>query len=336
MRRTVLSAVTVLLGLLAGLVIVELALRVLGYRPWSVELRHLNEPVMMVPDVTLGWQNRPGLYTYPAYDSSDETITVTILDEGDRRTREASEQVVDPGSAGSIILLGGSFTFGWAVSDKQTFAWKLQQRLPAVSIRNYAVAGFGTYQSLLNLQRIVDHVDPPAVVIYGFLDHHLIRNVAGADWLYTLERHSRRGHVAVPFVTLDENGALVRHAPQKHPAWMFREYLASVALLEKTLFQLRAASRSEARLEATVALMSQMQQVAVQSNAVFAPVILSSEENTAAGLTGLLKAHSVEPVDCNFRLTPERRVKGERHPNEIVHSRWADCIGDALRKRGIP
>jgi hypothetical protein len=35
-------------------------------------------------------------------------------------------------------------------------------------------------------------------------------------------------------------------------------------------------------------------------------------------------------LDCAFGLTDEFRVPGDGHPNGAMHSRWAECIGDAL------
>jgi hypothetical protein len=58
-------------------------------------------------------------------------------------TRRTAREVADGGDR--LVLVGCSFTFGWAVADDQTFARELAGQLPGTHVVNAAVSGYGTY-----------------------------------------------------------------------------------------------------------------------------------------------------------------------------------------------
>jgi hypothetical protein len=80
-----------------------------------------------------------------------------------------------------IVTLGCSFTWGHPIQDQDTYAARLARDL-GVSNSNFALAGFGTTQSLLELKRNRDLA--PKLVIYGFITAHLDRNVLGCGPSY--------------------------------------------------------------------------------------------------------------------------------------------------------
>jgi lysophospholipase L1-like esterase len=98
-------------------------------------------------DRLLGWRPKPGRYVYPVGVEAKTPIRFTILADGSRVTAGERENRVRP-----VLVLGDSFTQGWAVSDEETYAWKLQERFPTARFVNYGTAGYSTYQSLLRLK----------------------------------------------------------------------------------------------------------------------------------------------------------------------------------------
>jgi hypothetical protein len=77
-----------------------------------------------------------------------------------------------------VLVFGDSFTFGEDVSDDETYAHFLQQRLPGVEVLNFGVHGYGHDQMLLYLQEegLKYH---PDVVVLGFLYDDMDRNLLG-------------------------------------------------------------------------------------------------------------------------------------------------------------
>ena len=61
-RRFVFSATAIIAGVFAGLILCEIALRVLGHAPWVYSPLRAGEPTVHESDPALGWRNRPGSY----------------------------------------------------------------------------------------------------------------------------------------------------------------------------------------------------------------------------------------------------------------------------------
>ena len=123
----------------------------------------------------------PGATCFPGFTPDAADIRVTNWTNG----RRATGQVDEPGRT-TVALVGCSYTQGWALSDEDTFPWKLQQRFPGYKIDNYGTAGYSTYQVLLMLEHLFASGSKPAIVTYGLLDIHEVRNVATWWWLQSL------------------------------------------------------------------------------------------------------------------------------------------------------
>jgi len=202
---------------------------------------------MQEPDPKLGWRNLSGRYVF----GNSEAIEMTFWPGGLRATGPeplARER--------QVLVLGGSFTQGWAVSDAETYAYRLQEAFPGVEVRNLGTAGYGTLQALLSLERALEAAPrAPALVLYGFNDFHDTRNVATAQWLRMLSRVSQLGTVRTPYASLDADGGLIRHPPVRYPDWPLKRRLAAVALLEEWLTEVSGIARSQSAVAVTEALL---------------------------------------------------------------------------------
>lgn len=136
---------------------------------------------------------------------------VTILADHSRTTGPRH----DAAAASRVDIVGCSVTNGYGLSDADTFAWKIQQTHPELEVVNFGTAAYGTFQSLLRMERSLDERPPPRLVLYGFITQHEARNVATYDWLRGLAQTSSRGHVAPPYVTLGAGDTLARHPPKR-------------------------------------------------------------------------------------------------------------------------
>ena len=151
MTKFAYALATAAIGLITILVLSEVVLRLNGFKPW-VYAGSSDEPVMYGRDSVLGWRNRPGDYVMPPFAPGGSSIDVTYLADGRRATGPDDGR---SGDDGDLIIVGGSYTQGWAISDRETYAWKLQLRYPKLRVRNHGTGGFGTYQSLLVLEEAV-------------------------------------------------------------------------------------------------------------------------------------------------------------------------------------
>jgi hypothetical protein len=300
----------------------ELLARLAGYRPRVVVDRP--ELHMHAPDPVLGWRPVPGHYRFGPYSPGAAPVDVTIRSDGARESGPA-------GRAGRprVVLVGCSFTMGWAVSDAETWAWQLQTMRPDLEVVNRGVGGYGTLQSMLLLEQLArDERQRPARVLYGFIDHSL-RNVAAPLWLWALSYNEPPA--ATPYCTLGPGGDLVSHAPAAYPSLPLHQHSALVALLEKNLAAWQARSRTAYPVRVTQLLLQEMNDRSRKAGVGFSLVFLHVPESVRATYGSFAREHQIDVIDCNREsLTPADVVRGEVHPNGAVHRRWAECIAAAL------
>ena len=109
---------------------------------------------------------------------------------------DSNQNRITPDAAspkGRILFLGGSYTFGQGVEDAQNFPYLLGEKWSEWKIQNAAVMGWGTVHAYLKLQDELNNRPVPAIVIYGFIPHHVKRNYLRKGWVRNLERYDR-GH----------------------------------------------------------------------------------------------------------------------------------------------
>lgn len=137
-----------LVALAAVFAIVELVLR-----------RHINRTAGFEDgphyryDPKLGWAPRPGSYL-------EEYGPVTISPEGFRRCSLSPP----PESGDSILVMGDSFAFGYAVPDDQAWPCYLSV-FSGHPVLNAGVSGYGLDQMVLRLEKVIGEVDPGLVVV---------------------------------------------------------------------------------------------------------------------------------------------------------------------------
>ena len=309
----------------------ELALRSAGIPPWRDSPANTAGPTLHEEDPVLGWRNKAGRYRVPpSHPSGAETL---FTSPGDGLRRSSDDEIDRKNDRPKLVFVGGSFTQGAAISDRDTFAWKVQERFPSVEVLNYGTAAYGTYQSLLTLERALPTMSDPRIVVYGFIEQHELRNVAPASWMEGLSRRARRGHVNVPYVTISRAGVLSRHRPEAYPNWPLKTRLALVTQGERAFARLSAFGRGARRREATEQLLIDMDDLSDRHGATLVLALLDFSEQARAQYQDFLNRANIMTADCVYALTPDMRVLGDGHPNGKLHSKWATCIGDVLRRR---
>jgi len=223
----------------------------------------------------------------------------------------------------------------WALSDNETYPWKVQENFPSFEVLNYGTAGYGTYQSLLTLEKMLPLIKNPILIVYGFIQLHEIRNVASADWLVLLSRYSYRGHINVPYVTMDWNDHLHYHQPEGYSSWPFREHLVIVTKVEKLLTKLRTYRRTKQARPVTQKLLLQMNKVALNNQANFTVAIFRIKKDVKTSYVRFAQRNDIFIVDCAYPISEEMQVKGEGHPNGRMNSKWAACITEFISSHGL-
>lgn len=335
-KKVILILILIVVSLGISLLVAEGALRAMGYRPWR-DRENKNESTMHEPDTTLGWKNKKGHYVVPPYHPTGAPIDVTFLDNGRRRT---SGQQGDSRASNEMVIVGCSFSQGWAISDSDTYAWKLQEKYPFMRVLNYGTGGYGTYQSLLVLERELPRLSSPKIVLYGFMPAHDVRNVATAEYLASLLSSSKRGHIYAPYATLDQKNSLLRNQPVKYLSLPGREVSAMVTLLERAVMKIITEKRSSQKKMVTEKIIIEMDSTIKKYGAQLYVVILSAKELQSDNYKKNFNKHNIKFIDCSFGKVlqdwpDEMRVPVDGHPSGKLNTKWAQCISDFLDSEKI-
>jgi len=161
-------AAIVVINIFVFAIIGEAATRGLGVKPFQPRF---GVNLWADLDDGLGWVNKPNNRYFQTHVSE----YMTFLGDGRRASYpEEKELAKKP----EIILVGGSTVQGAGVKDSDTLGWFLGLRLPDFNIRNFGVGGYGSYQSMLMMEKLLAETKtPPALVVYGLIPDHLSRNV---------------------------------------------------------------------------------------------------------------------------------------------------------------
>ncbi|MGA7414707.1 MAG: hypothetical protein WBW33_29830 [Bryobacteraceae bacterium] len=281
-------------------------------------------------DPVLGWRNNPGVY--PSNEGDHQLMT--FLPDGSRATGAPE------GRDTSILILGCSFSSGYGVRDQETYSALLQQRFPDERVRNFAVSGYGTYQSLLLLKELVEQRGyRPRLVIYPFMGMHPGRNVLTYGMLESFRAYGGQ-RFPPPHVELHD-GKLTKFPPYVVPNWPLEQHSAFISLLHATALRNALAGHERYQVEVTRQLIQQMKQVSEGAGARFVVVTLWNGKAPwgrfpTKQVTDAIHQDGIEEFDITYD-GPETRVEklvvgGNGHPGPIIHQWWADRIGDWLTR----
>jgi hypothetical protein len=329
-KKTLGTKLAVLLAsTLGALALAEVGLRLTGHGPPPRD-EELKSQAMAEPDPITGWRFEPGTHRRPAYHEGGEEIVYTFLADGMRRS--SPDQAAARDGRPVLLLIGGSFAQGFALTDREALGWQLQERLPQVEVRNWATGGFGTYQSLLRLDALLQSAPPPAVVVYGFIDLHEERNVGTNEWIRTLSRDWIGKELFLPYVSVGADGELLRQGTHREAQLPLRNASALARALEDGLRGRVAARREAQKREATRLLFERMAQACDARGVPFVVAFLKPAPDTNPDHLEFLGQRGIRTADCALPIPREHRVVGEGHPNGAHNALWVDCLAPVIEQ----
>jgi len=333
-KNTIEKFVLVFSSIFITLIIIELLLRAFGFETWKYREYDLKQPTTNKYHPILGWKPKEGVYDFPPYTKNGNYTKFTILKDGNRYSGKSTTNV-----KGDIIFIGGSFGQGWAVNDEETFSYLFQKKLSNFKVKNYSVAGYGSFQSLLMLEEILKKNRNVKLVIYSYIWHHQTRDYGNASWIQGLTNMRPFSHVALPYARLDKNNNLIRYKPIKYFKLPLREYFVLITKIEKKIMRARLFSTNIDETKITQKIVHEMKLLAEKNGSKFAFVNLypPSESIRISGKNHLIpynkftKKNKIKLINCGYELTEEYQVKGDGHPNNKAHILYADCIYNGVK-----
>ncbi len=266
-------------------------------------------------DAELGWRNRGG--ECESIEHGHALMHFT----------EAGERVSWPTKKNAPLrglTIGCSWTQGYGIGDRETLAWRLNDIFPGMRFENFGTGGYGTYQSLLRLKRVLAE-SPPDLVIYGFIPSHELRNVATYRWVNAMTDF--RGNKAVPPHVLPRGNGLEHHDYRSIGPWPLERHSVLVSKLHDAVLKLEYGPRASQAREVTLKLLGEMHAAATQRGSAF--LVLFYDPHTPEAYTDYCEAQGIDYLACGhpeFDTNPALFTEPKGHPSGQMTAAWAECL----------
>lgn len=306
---------------------------------------------IVVYDPEIGLVARPSGHTRHIYPAIADRATF----EFDIYTNDRGARVDGPGQRSAarydIMTVGDSFTWAYALANKDSYAARLGQELGA-SVTNFALASYGTTQSLQILERNLDL--RPRIVVYGMIAHHFERNVwpcAPSYYEFCLDvSHVSWDDAGKPYVALPFSDGVRRL--QMHQSGDYLSPLrwlthgADVILGRVYYAWSRSREPDDAKkAEAVQFLLQRMNRSAVASNSQLVVVFLPTNYyGPPAALPGIVDkvGDGIRFLDLTPAFERNRReggpnpyIVGDGHPSAAGHALIASEIARYVQREGL-
>lgn len=308
--------------------LVEGAARLSGFTPRQTNVNRFfvagTETTWSEPDAELGWVNKAGV----SRSLEEGGAAMTFWSHGRRATRP--EAAVPEGRT-PVMIVGGSNAQAYGVVDTDSFAYRLADRFPELSIENFGGGGYSTVQAMMMAERALENFytgTKPKLILLGFDDSHILRNVADQSWVFSISDPEGR-YVAPPHFRIAGDDLVFRPFATVG-FWPLERALAFVTVAHNTWLQSVAFNTAAQGGQVTLRVLDRLGALAKSHGAVFAVAVLEDRSQHGGEL---LAAAPYPVIDCSG---PERSdpkaylLDGGSHPNARLHAHYADCIAAAL------
>ena len=326
-KHFLINTLLILFSVSIALLLVEIFLRLNNQGPWGSLDTGRNDPIINQPDKILGWVPKKGKYQFEPFSKNGKKFEINILKDGSRGLKNNYSNGKD-----KIIFLGGSVTLGWGINDDQTFVSKIQENLVNYELKNFSVGGYGTYQSFLRLEDLFDKQDKIKTVIVTYLPDHAIRNIGDEFWLRTLTKFTRRGYVSLPYASIDGEGKLLRIEPISYFRTPFMDHLSISNKIAKRIMRYKLKDNHKNAYPVTNLIFEDMKNFLDTKNVKLIVLNLSNEKKALEPYKRTFDKKKIDTINCNYEQTEELTIKGDGHPNHLMHSMFAECIFKELKK----
>jgi hypothetical protein len=300
------------------LLLLEIGLRILGFRPWEPSSQAFSVTPggrMFQADSLLGFKGRPGAYRARIADQLD--FDFTHDSSGFRILPSASDDSLAP----EVWLFGCSFTHGFGVDDSATWAWRLARHFPGHRFRNFGMTAYGTLQSQLLLNRLLrTPIRRPRLVVLAYGDFHEQRNTANRFWRKALAGRAAADSLRYPHaIYRDSSHYDIAYTRLAYQPWPGQRHSALIHWLENL-----SNAREDVALHShalTQTLIREMAQASTSAQARFLLTGIWAHPGTTQLLTemaaeGIATSDwSVDLSDSSLRLLPD-----DGHPNARTHA----------------
>lgn len=322
--------------------VIEGVLRLRGHRPYSLE--ETRPTILVTPggkffqkDVLLGYRHLPGHFNIELQDG----FSFQAMHDSTTLRVTAPLDMAETSGKPEIWLFGCSFTYGWSVSDEQTFPWILQQKYPQFKFVNFGVNGYGTIHTYLGLKTALSEYRKPSLIIVNHADFHMERNTFSFQRRKSVIRWNFLGKLNQPYVKSTKGDSLeIMYSEPEYSPWKLSTIFCSVHRLQDMVENI--IDRKDLGIEATTVLLKRSITLSRENDV---DVIITNVGSDTAFVSSLCKEMDVPFVDISVDREDARfnNRPYDSHPNALAHKVYAakldsffvsnNILGNILRIR---
>lgn len=332
-KKRAFSLVTAI-GLGVGLFLFcEIVLRVAGQQTLRTE------PVNVVVEPggrlferhpRLGYTHRPGVYRVIVRDSL--RFTITHRADGLRVTRPLDAPPPAPETP-QLWILGGSFTYGWAVDDHAAYPWRLQERMPAYDVVNFGVGGYGTIHALIQVEEALAQGGRPAAVVVAYASYHDERNTFLRRRRKAVFLWNHLGDLRQPYARLTADGDLeICQAAVVYRAFPLTRHSVFLHAVERLYNRIEAQFYdSHAVSEALILVLAER----CRQHGLALIVAGVYDDPLTAAMLDFCRDHGIPAVDIavDLSLPQHNLMPYDSHPSALAHEHYAAALHAFLVER---
>jgi hypothetical protein len=302
----------------------EVALRANGERPWDPRGKKFGEKgpkvepggILFQRDQRLGYSSLPGTFTVT---QGKLTFRATNLDRMHRAVLPPGAKAA-PGPRDAIWIFGDSSTYGWGIDDEDTYAGVLQQRHPEFEVQNFAVGGYSTTQSLIELEdTFAAGARPAKVAFLAYASHHDGRNMMlrgnRKDWSTSLALFP-----ALPAARLE--GGVLKYdlQPIHYTPWPLNEQSALINFIETKYNKSQVLTHHAS--EVSQALIARFAELCKLHGVDFVLAGITRDGRTKKMLAWAAQ-QGWKTVDISVDMNIPDNALSDRHPGKKTHIEFA-------------
>ncbi|MCC8428175.1 hypothetical protein LJ725_04310 [Reyranella aquatilis] len=301
---------------------------------------------LLVFDPEIGARANPSSHARRIYPAVRDRQTFAF----DIYTDDRGARVDGPGQSSpaqvDVLVVGDSFSWGYALSNQETYARHLAREL-GTGVSNFAMAAYGTTQSLQMMRRNGDL--KPKLIVYGIIAHHFERNVMPCLPSYYPfcfdASHVAWNEAGKPYIAPPQSNGVRRF--QRH---LSGDYTNPVTWLTHGIDVIRgrieyaeatySTPSDQKKEEALGFLLGNMQRSAADIGAKLLVVYLPTNYYSAPEGLGRVIG-DIQLLDLTQAFQRERDkgtnlyIVGDGHPNRAAHELIAKEIAKYVRDNGL-
>ena len=228
-----------------------------------------------------------------------------------------------------IWLMGCSLTHGWSLNDEDTYPWLVQQQFPEYEVVNCGIEGYGTLQTRLQFQELLEQRGKPEIVVLAYGTFHDFRNTFIRIRQKAIAPLNRLGPMQQPYARFNRQGGLdYLMAPVVYREWPLMRYSALVNFFEDRYdaWEARRARSEWISAELILRFAHYCREQGIQ-------FVLAGISSDSGGMLEFCRERGVEVVNISVVLAEpgNTNLPHDNHPSAKANRVYAERLTDCLR-----